>query len=164
MTKYRRAALSPIFRSANGEITAGTIPSFTSENANTARGSCDHDVAARDEPDAAAERVALDDGDDRRGAGVDRLEHAPHGSRIGDVRVDVEIDRGAHPFDVGAGAEARPVAGEHHGAARAHVDERLGELGDQGGIERVARLGPRERDAKNVVAPARCEARPRRTA
>ena len=34
VTKYRRAALSPIFRSANGEMTAGTIPSFTSENAN----------------------------------------------------------------------------------------------------------------------------------
>ena len=31
------AALSPILRSANGEITAGMIPSFTSENANTAR-------------------------------------------------------------------------------------------------------------------------------
>ena len=39
VTKYRRAALSPIFRSANGEMTAGMIPSFTSENANTARGS-----------------------------------------------------------------------------------------------------------------------------
>ena len=91
VTKYRRAALSPIFRSANGEITAGTIPSFTSENANTARGSRDHDVAARHEPDAAAQGVALDEGDDRGGAAVDGLEHAPHGIRIGDVRLDVEI-------------------------------------------------------------------------
>ena len=111
----------------------------------------DHDVAARDKTDPAAEGVALDEGDDGGGAAVDGLEHAPHGIRIGDVRLDVEIGRGAHPIDVGARAEAGPVAGEHDGAARAYVDERLGELGDQGRIERVACLGLRERDAKDVV-------------
>lgn len=113
----------------------------------------DHDVAARDEPDAAAEGVSLDEGDDRRRAAVDRLEHPPHGIRVGDVRLQVEIGRGAHPFDVGAGAEAWPLAGEHDRAGRPYVDERLGELGDQGRIECVARLGPGERDSEDVVLP-----------
>jgi len=39
VTKYRRAALVPIFARAKGEMTAGTIPSFTSLNANCADGS-----------------------------------------------------------------------------------------------------------------------------
>src|SRR5205085_9126999 len=39
VTNQRRAALGPIFESAKGEITAGTIPSFTSLNAKTAAGS-----------------------------------------------------------------------------------------------------------------------------
>ncbi len=36
VTKYRRAAPTPIFASANGETTAGMIPSLTSEKAKTA--------------------------------------------------------------------------------------------------------------------------------
>ena len=116
------------------------MPSFTSENAKTRPFVGDRDVGARDEAGAAAERVALNARDDRSRAAVDRLQHPAQGVRVGDVRVEVEVDRGAHPLDVRAGAEARPVAREQHRSRLADVDERLGELGDQRGVEGVARL------------------------
>ena len=100
----------PIFASANGEITAGTIPSFTSLNANCASGSAIDDVAAGDEPAAAAERVPLHARHDRRRAAVDRVEHRTQPQRVGDVLVEAEVDRRAHPLDVGACRERRPVA------------------------------------------------------
>ena len=127
------------------------IPSFTSENANTVRSSRDCDVGAGDEAGAAAERVALDARDDRRRAAVDRLQHPAEGVRVGHVRVEVEVDRGAHPLDVRAGAEARPVAGEQNRSRLADVDERLGELGDQRRVEGVPRLRPRERDPEQIA-------------
>ena len=99
----------------------------------------------------------MDDRDDRRGAAVDRLEHAAQRVRVGDVRVEVEVDRAAHPLDVRTGAEARPVPREHDGPRGADVDERLGELGDQRGVERVARLRPREGDAEDVAVPLDAE-------
>ena len=111
----------------------------------------DRDVGAGDEPDAAAERVALDDGDDGCRTRVDRLEHAPERVRVGDVRFEVEVGRGAHPLDVRAGAEARPVPGEDDGPGGADVDEGLGELGDERGVERVARLRAGEGDAEDVL-------------
>ena len=133
----------------NGEITAGMIPSFTSENANTVSGLGDRDVGGRDEACAAAERVTLHACDDRRGAPVDRLEHLPHRVRVGDVLVEREADRRTHPLDVGAGTEARALAGEHDGARAPDVDERLRELADQLRVERVAAIGPRQRDPQH---------------
>ena len=109
------------------------------------------DVGAGDEAGAAPERVSLHAGEDRSGAAVDRLEHAAECVRVGDVRVEVQLDGGAHPLDVGAGAEARPVACEQHRARLADVDERLGQLCDQLGVEGVSRLGPRQRDPEQVV-------------
>ena len=109
------------------------------------------DVGAGDEAGAASERMPLHPGDDGSGAAVDRLEHAAEGVRVGDVGLEVERDGGAHPLDVGAGAEARPVAGEQHRARLADVDERLGQLCDQVGVEGVSRLGPRQRDPEQVV-------------
>jgi Bacteriocin-protection, YdeI or OmpD-Associated/Domain of unknown function (DUF1905) len=117
----------------------------------------ERDVAARDEADPAAERVSVDDCHDRGAATVDRLEHPPERVGVGDVRLDVEVGRGSHPLDVGAGAEARPVAAQHDGAGAADVDERLRELGDQRGVERVAALGARERDAEHVSVPIDAE-------
>ena len=116
------------------------MPSFTSENANTGPCVGDRDVGAGDEARPAAERVSLNARDDRSGAAVDRLQHPAQGVRVRDVRVEVEVDRGTHPLDVRAGAEARPVAGEQHRPRLADVDERLGELGDQRGVEGVAGL------------------------
>ena len=147
--KYRRAAPGPIFASANGEITAGMIPSFTSENAKTASARRDRDVGRGDEAGAAAERVPLDAGHHRCGAAVDRLEHRPQRVRVGDVLLVGELGGGAHPVDVGAGGEARPVAGEHNRAGAADVDERLGQLRDHRGVERVAPVRPRERDPQD---------------
>ncbi len=110
----------------------------------------EHDVAARDQPDAAPQRVALDESDHRRRARIDGLEHAAHGVRVRDVRLEPEVGRRAHPIDVGARAEARPVPGEHHRPGDADVDEGLGQLGDESGVERVARLRPGEGDAEDV--------------
>ena len=89
----------------------------------------DHDVRASDEAAAAAERMAVHARHDRRRAGVDRLQHLPQPARVGDVLLVAELDRAAHPVDVGAGGEALALAGQQH---RAHVvadrPERLGQL------------------------------------
>ena len=120
------------------------IPSFTSEKAKTASGAAIAMSAAATRPGAAAESVALHARDDRRGAAVDRLEHRAQRVRVGDVLVVREVDGGAHPVDVGAGGEARPVTAEDDGARAADRDERLRELGDQRGVERVPPVGTRE--------------------
>ena len=106
-------------------------------------------VATR--PGPAADRMPLDDGDHRRGAGVDRVEHAAQRIGVGDVLVVGEGDRLPHPFDVGARAEARALADENDGPSLADVDERLRQLGDRGRVEGVARLGPGEDDPEDVV-------------
>ena len=129
------------------------IPSLTSENANTARSWAIAMSAVGDEARAAAERMALDEGDHRRGAGVDRVEHAAQRVGVGDVLVVGEVDRLPHPLDVGAGAEARALAGEDDRPRLADVDECLRQLGDRGRVERVARLGPGEGDPEDVVVP-----------
>ena len=114
-------------------------------------------AAAR--PGAAAERVALDPRDDRRGAPVDRLHHReePHG--VVDVLVEGEVDRGPLPLDVGAGAEALAFAGEQDDARISDVRERLVQLGDQLRVERIAplRLGerhPQDRPSRSTRSPA----------
>ena len=122
----RRAALVPIFASANGEMTAGTIPSFTSLNANCAAGSATTMSQQATSPHAAAERMTLHARDDRGGAAVDRVEHRAQAQRVGDVLVEREIDRRAHPLDVGARRERRAVAREDDGARVADVGERVG--------------------------------------
>ena len=109
----------------------------------------DRDVAAGDEPAAAAERMPLHARDDRRRAAVDRVEHRAQPQRVGDVLLVRQLDRRAHPLDVGAGRERRAVAREHDRARIADVGERLGQLGDQRGVERVAPLRPRHRDPQH---------------
>ena len=77
------------------------------------RAALGHDeVADRAQPHPAAERGALDAHDERHRAGVDRLEHVGHRHRVLLVALDVERHRRAHPGDVGAGTERRPVAGQ----------------------------------------------------
>ncbi len=129
------------------------IPSFTSENANTRVARRDRDVGRRDESRAAAERVALHARDHRRRTAVDRLEHPPQRVRIGDVLLVRETGGRAHPVDVRAGAEARPLAGENDRPRAADVDECLRELGDQLRVECVAPVRPRERDAQDRAVP-----------
>ena len=129
------------------------MPSLTSEKPNTARSWASAMSAVGDETGAAAERVPLDEGDHGCGAGVDRLEHPAQRVRVGDVLVVGERRRLPHPLDVGAGAEARPVAREDDGPRLADVDECLCELLDQGRVEGVPRRGPREGDPEDVVVP-----------
>ena len=122
------------------------IPSFTSEKANTALSPATAMSAQATSP--APPPSAWPWTRATTGAGQRSIASSmpPKRVRVGDVRVEVELDRGAHPLDVGAGAEARPVAGEQHGARIADVDERLRELRDQRRVEGVAGLRPRERD------------------
>ena len=113
----------------------------------------DRDVGRSDEAGAPAESVALHARDDGRGTAVDRLEHRAQRVRVGDVLLVREVDGGAHPVDVGAGGEARPVPAEDDGARAADPDERLRELGDQRCVERVPPVGTCERDAEDVAVP-----------
>src|SRR2546423_6279761 len=97
--------------------------------------------------------------DDRRGAAVDRLEHRAQSVRVRDVLLVREVDGGAHPVDVGARGEARSVSGEDYGAGATDTDERLGELGDERRVERVAAVRARGRDAEDVARPLRAQGR-----
>ena len=109
-------------------MTAGMIPSFTSENPNDRVLGGDRHVSAGREPAAAAEAVPLDPGDDGRGAAVDRLEHLVQAQRVLDVLLVREVDRRALPLDVGAGAEALALARQDDRARVADIGERLGQL------------------------------------
>ena len=63
---------------------------------------------------------------------------------------NAQIERRAHPVDVGAAAEHLALAREHDGAdvvGGGDSRERLVKLRDDLGVERVAHLGARERDA-----------------
>ena len=111
------------------------------------------------QPHPAAERRAVDPGDDRHGTRVDGLEHVGHGHRVLLVALGVERHGRPHPGEVRTGAERRPVAGEDDRAelGRAFAGEqgeRRPELADQARVEGVVDLGPAERDARNGVAGA----------
>ena len=122
-------------------------------------GRSDRDVARSHEPRSAAEGVTLHAYGHRRGTAVDRLEHRAQRVRVGDVLLVREIDRGAHPVDVGPGREARSVAAEDDGPRAPDSDERLGKLGDQRRVERVPPVGPRECDAEDVAVALGAEVR-----
>ena len=109
------------------------------------------DVRAGDEPAAAAECVALHPRDHRHRARVDRVQHHPQPSRIGDVLLVTELDGGAHPVDVGARREALALAREDHRARVADGGEGLGQLADQVRVERVAAVGAVHGHAQGVA-------------
>jgi len=117
----------------------------------------DDDVGHGTQAHPAAERRPMDPGDDRRRAGVDRLEHLGHGHRIRLVGVPVEGHRGTHPGDVRAGAEARPGAPDDdcpeldRGFLR-EPEEGSPELGDERGVEGVVDGGSIERHSNDDVA------------
>ena len=113
----------------------------------------DRDVRARDETRPSAERMPVDDADDRGSAGVDRLEHAVQAHRVLDVLLVRQIDGRPLPLDVGSGAEARTLAGEDDGTRVAHVAEGFVQLRDERGVERVPALRAGERHAKDVPVP-----------
>ena len=69
--------------------------------------------------------------------------------RVGEVLVEAEIDRRTLPFDVRAGAEARPLAGQDDDACVADLRERLVQPCDQRGVEGIAAFGPGQGDAQD---------------
>jgi dihydrodipicolinate synthase/N-acetylneuraminate lyase len=113
----------------------------------------DRHVGARGQAASATERVAVDSRHDGRRAGVDRVEHPVEAHGVLDVLVVGEVDRRALPVHVRAGTEARPVPREHDRTGVADVRERVGELGDQRGVERVAALRAGQRDPENGAFP-----------
>ena len=76
----------------------------------------DSDVADGCEAGASAQRRAVDSTDHWLGAVVDRAKHVAHPLGVGDVCLVRQIERRAHPVDVGAAAEDLALAGEHDGA------------------------------------------------
>ena len=73
----------------------------------------DRDVADGRQSRTSAQRGAVHLRDDGLGAVVDRAEHVAHVLGVGDVRLEAQIERGAHPVDVGAAAEDLALAGQH---------------------------------------------------
>lgn len=109
------------------------------------------DVGASHDARSAAEGEALHPRDDRSGAAVNRLEHAEEAQRVLDILVVGKVDRRSLPLDVGAGAEGRALARENDRSGIADVGERVRQLRDQGGVERIPALGLGDRDAQHGV-------------
>ena len=140
------------------------IPSFTFREREDGVARRDRDVGRGDEARATAERVPLHTRDDRCGAHVDRLEHSPQRVRVGDVLLVRQVDRRAHPVDIGSRREALALACEQHCASAADVDERLCELADQRCIERVVAVWARQGDPQEIAVTLDQEVRHRRRA
>jgi dihydrodipicolinate synthase/N-acetylneuraminate lyase len=109
----------------------------------------DGNIGARDEAGAPAEGVALDARDHRHWAGIHGLEHSVQAHGVIDVLFEREVDGRALPVHIGAGAEARALAGEDDGACVGDVRECVRQLRDQGGVEGVPPFGPRQRDPQD---------------
>ncbi len=73
----------------------------------------DDDVGDGAQAHPSTECRAVDSGDDRHRAGIDRLEHVGHRHRVLLVALDAERHRRSHPAEVRTGAERRSVAREH---------------------------------------------------
>ena len=111
----------------------------------------DDDVGAGHEARSPAESEALHPGNDRRRAGVDRVEHPVEAHGVRDVLVIGEVDGGALPLHVGSRTEARPLAGKHGDARVAGAGEGLGQLRDQRSVEGISPLRLGDRDAQDVA-------------
>ena len=144
----RRAARSRA--ATKGAITAGIRPSRTSRQAKLAPLGRDRDVAAGDEPDAAAERRAVDHADHRLGA-VDRSLRIRFASAmasrsfsarpIADMRFIQSRSAPAEKLCPSPASTTTRTA-----ASLAQVAERLRQLRDQRLVERVVHLRPVQRE------------------
>ena len=117
------------------------IPSFTSEKAKTASGAAIamSDAATSPAPPPRAcpcTRVTTGAGQPSIASSIARSAFASATFSSYERSTEERIQSTSAP-----GGEARSVAREHDGARTADADERLGELGDQRRVERVAPVG-----------------------
>ena len=133
-------------------MTAGMMPSLTSVKPKVVSSAADRDVAHGRQAGSAAERRAVDAPDHGLAAAIDRAKHVAHRLRIGDVFVVAQIERAAHPVDVGAAAKRLAFAREHHRTDRGVLGDgkkHRAQLANDFGVEGVANVGPGERDARH---------------
>ena len=124
----------------------------------------DRDVAAGDQSDAAAERVAVDPGDRRLAEIGERREQRRQRRGIGEILGAAVARHPAHPVEVAPGAETESLAQQHDGAdAVVGIDraQQRGELGDQRVVERVVHLGSRQRHQRDALADVERDGRRR---
>ncbi len=103
----------------------------------------DRDVAGRDQTHAAGKRCAVHARDRGLVHHVDGVERRSEVHRVGAVLLRTVAGHLFHPVQIGAGAERRTRAGEHHGAhrgIRVHGQEGARQLIDHGFVEGVAYL------------------------
>lgn len=96
----------------------------------------------------------MDPADDRFRNAVDRAVHPREAARVLDVVLFAEVERGAHPIDVGPAAENLALAREDDGTDRFVGRQRLEgtvQRGNQLGVEGVADVGTRQDDVGNSV-------------
>ena len=135
-------------------MVAGERPSLASDRQNFASRRADRDVARGDQTGASGEYRAVHARDGRLGKAVERRQHQRERLGVGEVLIVAVLRHALHPVEVGAGAERRAVAGEDddaHLVILPHGDERVVQLLDESIVERVAQLGPVERDACNAA-------------
>ena len=123
----------------------------------------DRDVTAGHQADTAANRSSLHPGDRWLGQRVQEAEHFDEAARVTQVLLNASRPHAAHRAEIRAGTEARAGRGEFDnpnirvGSDRAQVP---GELVNSPGVERVARLGPVQRDRRDTAAPVQaCSSR-----
>jgi dihydrodipicolinate synthase/N-acetylneuraminate lyase len=113
----------------------------------------DGDVGTRDESAPSAERIAVNLDHHRGRAAVDGLAHPEEAERILDVLLVGQVDRGALPFDVCTGTEARALTREDDGPRISDLRKCVGELRDECRVERVTPLGARQGDLQDGAVP-----------
>ncbi len=112
----------------------------------------ENDIAAGDEPDAAAIGRAMDARDRRLGQSVERAHQFGEQESVALIGLGRLGRDTPHPVDVAARAKGRASAGEHEQTglriARG-VTQRIGELAHHRLIERIASFGPRENEGRD---------------
>ena len=157
--KSARAWLSPILAMTNGADHGRQQPQARLGEAEPCAGLGDDQVAHGAQAHPATQGRAVDAGDDGHRAVVDGIEHLGKGHRVGLVGLTAQLQAGAHPGDVGAGAEGRPLAGQDDRAKPVgrfvrQPPERATEPVDELGIEGVVDVRPVERHAHDRAARA----------
>jgi len=117
-------------------------------------GARNDDIADGGKACASTESRAVNLCDNGFAASVDRTKHIRHRARILDVFFMAQIQRGAHPIDVGAAAKHFALTRKNDRPDRRitrEAVERFTQSGNQFGVEGVSDIGPREDDASQTA-------------